>query len=833
MSADGNTNRIINADVLSGLAQLDSDSIDCIITSPPYWGLRDYGDSTKVIWDGDKNCKHEWLTFKGDNKGKTPEERLQQREHALEMGYTVRIWGGSESTQGTYDRSHIPDSDFCSKCGAWYGQLGLEPSLDLYLSHLLQVTAELKRVLKPTGVVFWNHGDSYSSMLGKHGNRTAGFSETTMVSDDMKPPKPDSIPEKCMIMQNYRLVLRMIDEQGWILRNTIIWHKCLSGSTKMFAYVDGKPIVAYLKDLLRLSKNSVIEFPSSDGNKTKLLSWSKSMQSSVHILFRDGTEITCSENHRFVTNKDMLVEAKDLKKGVVIKKVRHNLFKLNEGIWDYNWGWFIGLYLAEGNKDRKGIRLSLSKDEQKWIPMIESLFKPFGIVVNPHIYKNNLAILIPSYIATGIIDTFVRGAGAKGKRLTREAFMYGEEFVKGIIDGWLDGDGSYEKYNNRWKASISRNSGMVDDLRACALISGYMFRSNLGYTKYQHGTKPCIRITVRKTLSANGYNRKSDTEIIRVTKNGEHNLYDIEVDGNHLFTLLNGALSHNSNHMPSSVRDRFAASYEPIFMLVKNQKYWFDLDAVRVPQKEFVTNGKRGLGFKPRESKDFMVDGAGYKQGGIIEYRAEHGINYNPLGKNPGDVRDLTKHEIATGRIGNFSYEDPLHQKPLNPSGKNPGDIWNIPTQPFSGAHFATFPEKLIEPMVKAGCPAEVCKKCGKARERISEKELVVHKEFNDKGKALDNVREGSVYEPAIPRARTGLEGHNEYKTIGWTDCGCGAGFESGIVLDPFMGAGTTALVALENNRRFIGIELNPEYVKMAYKRIEPYLCQKKVGEFE
>ncbi|PIP24166.1 MAG: hypothetical protein COX35_02215, partial [Candidatus Nealsonbacteria bacterium CG23_combo_of_CG06-09_8_20_14_all_37_18] len=58
-------------------------------------------------------------------------------------------------------------SGFCQKCGAWYGQLGLEPTLDLYIEHLLRITAELKRVLKKSGVIFINFGTSYSNGKAK------------------------------------------------------------------------------------------------------------------------------------------------------------------------------------------------------------------------------------------------------------------------------------------------------------------------------------------------------------------------------------------------------------------------------------------------------------------------------------------------------------------------------------------------------------------------------------------------------------------------------------------------------------------------------------------
>ena len=81
----------------------------------------------------------------------------------------------------------------------------------------------------------------------------------------------------------------------------------------------------------------------------------------------------------------------------------------------------------------------------------------------------------------------------------------------------------------------------------------------------------------------------------------------------------------------------------------------------------------------------------------------------HPAGKNPGDV---VKHDIAVGRIGDFSYNDPLHTKEYHPNGKNPGDFWSITTQPFTGynpdlEHFAVFPEGLVEKPLKASCPPE------------------------------------------------------------------------------------------------------------------------------
>lgn len=68
-----------------------------------------------------------------------------------------------------------------------------------------------------------------------------------------------------------------------------------------------------------------------------------------------------------------------------------------------------------------------------------------------------------------------------------------------------------------------------------------------------------------------------------------------------------------------------------------------------------------------------------------------------------------------------------------------------------------------------------------------------------------------------------------EHIEKGYTDCGCGFKSEAGIVLDPFCGSGTTAVVALKNNRNFIGIELNEKYIEIANKRLKPFLEQKRL----
>ncbi len=107
-------NTIIQGNALNELKKFPSESIDCVITSPPYWALRDYG-LEPVIWDGDKDCRHEWKTEV------TKQDNLRFRGHNSIVGNC--------KNPNIYSNNKVK-SDFCSKCFAWCGSLGLEPTFD-------------------------------------------------------------------------------------------------------------------------------------------------------------------------------------------------------------------------------------------------------------------------------------------------------------------------------------------------------------------------------------------------------------------------------------------------------------------------------------------------------------------------------------------------------------------------------------------------------------------------------------------------------------------------------------------------------------------------------
>jgi len=125
--------------------------------------------------------------------------------------------------------------------------------------------------------------------------------------------------------------------------------------------------------------------------------------------------------------------------------------------------------------------------------------------------------------------------------------------------------------------------------------------------------------------------------------------------------------------------------------------------------------------------------------------------------------------------------------------GRNPGDVWSIPTRPFKGAHFATFPEALCVRPILATCPEAVCVHCGQPRVAIRDlpswyKALLGHGSWTEKGRGRPEEFAGHLSAGRSVLRPVG-------RIVGYKECGCKAGFRPGIVLDPFCGSGTTLAV--------------------------------------
>jgi DNA modification methylase len=169
---------------------------------------------------------------------------------------------------------------------------------------------------------------------------------------------------------------------------------------------------------------------------------------------------------------------------------------------------------------------------------------------------------------------------------------------------------------------------------------------------------------------------------------------------------------HKPNVMPESVKDRPTKSHEYIFLLTKSHKYYYDADAIReTTEQVLIRKASRYAKYRAKSHNPKC---------GITQEEFAH------LGTAPSPIIPLT-----------------------HPRGRNKRTVWSVQTKPFKEAHFATFPEKLIEPCILAGCPP------------------------------------------------------------------------GGAVMDPFCGSGTTGVVSLKNDRNFLGMDINWDYLKMTEKRLK------------
>jgi DNA modification methylase len=226
-------------DALSVLRTLPSESVQTCVTSPPYFGLRAYGTDPQV-WGGDESHSHTW----GDAQpapgwvSKNGQGATSLQDHGADgkSPYLDQVHEGTKQRSG---------GAFCP-CGAWRGELGSEPTPDLFIEHLVSIFDEVWRVLRQDGTCWVNIGDSYSgSGKGPSGHNgigdqegrqgfTGGRGKTSFMvqrgddpswSNNQQRTGPvKGIPAKNLLLMPYRFALAM-QGRGWIVRSQIVWAK--------------------------------------------------------------------------------------------------------------------------------------------------------------------------------------------------------------------------------------------------------------------------------------------------------------------------------------------------------------------------------------------------------------------------------------------------------------------------------------------------------------------------------------------------------------------------------------------------------------------------------
>lgn len=219
---------------------------------------------------------------------------------------------------------------------------------------------------------------------------------------------------------------------------------------------------------------------------------------------------------------------------------------------------------------------------------------------------------------------------------------------------------------------------------------------------------------------------------------------------------------------------RHTRAHEYIFMLCKYMKYFCDQEAVRetsLPQ----SYRRAARGKQNKLGKGIRDDGASHNKRG---------------------AEDVT----------------------LNPAGRNPRSVLDVPTQSYKGAHYATFPERLIAPLIRAACPKRCCPECGAAWAPVVEKTQgkPQHSPGGDSEKIAHETARGKHGATSLIYTGGGIQTNViDYRPT--CSCGC-RDHIPGIVLDPFIGSGTTGAVARELGRRWVGLDISYEYLDQQAK---------------
>lgn len=241
------------------------------------------------------------------------------------------------------------------------------------------------------------------------------------------------------------------------------------------------------------------------------------------------------------------------------------------------------------------------------------------------------------------------------------------------------------------------------------------------------------------------------------------------------WTLRADIIWAKPNPMPESVTDRPTRSHEHLFLFTKGERYFYDADAIR----EIAVEGTDlGLLRGRNAGADDMVS---WHAQSILE-RQQNGVD----SRNAGD-----------------GY-------------RNKRDVWTVNSEPTPEAHFATFPSKLIEPCILAGTSDKgCCAVCGAPRVRVTERESSGVRNGNS-GERGDHPSDFRTFnQPPQQSSRV-----VSVTTLGWEpSCEHDAPSVPCIVLDPFLGSGTTGRVASRLGRRWVGLELKQDYIKIAERR--------------
>lgn len=874
---------IIQGHVLDVLATLPAESVSCVVTSPPYWGLRKY-DAPDVTFGGDPDCPHtlgsgsvfpqqrgggpetasaKQLSNKGTvglmgvpggytgkarwqhegvSRQETPEAWVKEihNPHPGQVADSMHPASESQMAQG---RSH--ESATCSRCGAWRGQYGLEPTPDCgnaassgskrcgacYTCHTLDVLRAIRRVLRPDGVVWWNIGDGYAG-----GGQGTGGKQQYLKAAGSGPviTRSHGVKAKDLILMPERIALAA-QADGWWLRSRIIWQK----PNAMPEAAHDRPTDDH-EHIFMLVKNGV-----------KPLYWYQ------------------ARGARPTTRKRPLG------------------LRGEEGIdWDYV-------------RDEEGNILLDKKGRQRRATLWRSV---------PYFWNQEAVRERQSE------NTHNRGRGEGGPKAALRA-------SEGNHMGWAESTRQQWLPSGRnlrtvWSFPTAQTPeahfACVDEDTECLTIEGWKRQHQLtpgdkaaqfdivtgrlswgiveDVARYQVDTQKMVLARSRHLdliMTANHRcviqrrhpqtrelqsplvvraDELKPSHSIPVTANWEDGgdsslslawaelLGWYVAEGHECKNSLAVEIYQSETANPNKVQriEELLRSIEAEWSSTRAKRQWRGRDAVSVVFRVSGYTATRLRELAPGKAVPVAALRWGADRieallagliGGDGHVRADGRRIFTQKAKRDVDLVQalcirLGWSATMTPRAGGTYcvYIGKHRTRSFRGTGGSgtdidrvlyTGTVWcpKLPKGTWvarrNGRVFITgntFPIELPLRCIQASCPREICTACGLPRVRLVERRSL----SEHPARANRNVRNKADYdgEDYAERDSTlGLVGDDV--TIGWSACGCGKPFVPGLTLDPFAGVGTTLLAAKRLGRRSIGIELSEKYAQMASEKLQ------------
>jgi DNA modification methylase len=298
--------------------------------------------------------------------------------------------------------------------------------------------------------------------------------------------------------------------------------------------------------------------------------------------------------------------------------------------------------------------------------------------------------------------------------------------------------------------------------------------------------------------------------------------FALQADG---WFLRSDIIWAKKNPGPESCQDRPTKAHEYLFLLAKSKRYYYDQEAIREPIAQTTMDRWNNNPYEKTQNDNYKSQGLQPNK-----HKGEHKLGVSPQGRNKRTVwhliNEISEHnELFAFTLARLITDHPellndiLDEYGATTSEKT--DIWKLASQPLKEAHFAVMPEALVKPCLLAGCPAQVCVECGEPWVRVVEKETVEHPSRRGSG-PIRQLASADAGQGQVNLEKSNLGMNNKTKTLAFTPtCQCSAPTRPGIVLDPFFGSGTVGVVAKKHKRDWLGIELNPDYVELARKRLD------------